>query len=103
MVTLDATTLTRVAQMKDRRPPPITLKTAVGGLVLFGFSGSNLCRWYSTGNFYASHNGEVAINFHNHPGFFIFLATVYTGTFLIIGIGLLAALYRALADADQAE
>ena len=50
----------------------MSLKTVIVGVVLFCYSGFNLYRWYSTGNFYASHNGEFAINYHDHPGYFTF-------------------------------
>ncbi|MHC2253824.1 hypothetical protein ACVILK_003516 [Bradyrhizobium embrapense] len=89
--------------MKDKRARPITLKTAIIGLVLFCYSGFNLYRWFSTGNFYASHNGELAINYHDHPGYFVLLATLNTATFLLFGVGMLVAFYRRLADTDQTE
>lgn len=81
----------------------MSLKTVIVGVVLFCYSGFNLYRWYSTGNFYASHNGEFAINYHDHPGYFTFLAILNTVTFLLFGIGMLVALYKGLTDADQTE
>ncbi|MBR0751546.1 hypothetical protein JQ604_05065 [Bradyrhizobium jicamae] len=89
--------------MTDKQAPRITLKTAIVGLVLFCYSGFNLFRWYSTGNFYASHNGELAINYHDHPGYFVFLAALNVGAFLLFGVGLLMAAYKSLVSADQAK